>query len=364
MKAREYIDNRSSIRLPDLRSDYRKSKTCTELSRSIENLKWLGLSIIAFVILVTGAVAEAQQPKKIWRIGFLSSVSPHPYAHLYTAFLEGLRDLGYIDGQNVMVKPRWAEGNTERLPQLAAELVGLKVDLMVSTGGTVTALAAKASTTSIPIVFTAGGDLVKVGLISSLARPGGNLTGLSLLTTELNVKRLELLKETFPKIRRVGVLGNPANPNYRIQLNETQAAAKQLGLEVQVLEMRNPNEIESVFSKVPDKSVGALLVLSDSTLNAHRERIADVATKSRLPAIFEFKEFVEAGGLMSYGTNIIAVYRRVAIYVDKIFRGAKPSELPVEHPTNFEFLINLNTAKQIGVTIPPNVLARADRVIK
>ena len=326
-------------------------------------LKWLGASVVAFVLLACVGVAEAQQPKKIWQIGFLSSVSPDPYAHLYTAFLQGLRDSGYTDGQNVTIKPRWAEGNTERLTELAAELVRSKVDLMVSTG-TVTALAAKAATTSIPIVFTAGGDLVKVGLISSLARPGGNLTGLSLLTTELNVKRLELLKETFPKIRRVGVLGNPANPNYRIQLNETQAAAKQLRLEIQVLETRDPNEIETAFSKVSDKSVGALLVFSDPTLNAHRERIAEVTTKNRIPAIFEFKEFVEAGGLMSYGTNIIAVYRRVAIYVDKIFRGAKPSELPVEQPTNFEFLINLNAAKQIGVTIPPNVLARADRVIK
>jgi putative ABC transport system substrate-binding protein len=371
MQAREYIDKTSSIGLRDIRSDNRSSKpgpfvlrAGSESSRSIENQKWAAVFAIALTLAFAAGLAEAQQPKKVWRIGFLSSVSPGPYTHLYTAFLEGLRDAGYIDGQNVTVKPRWAEGKTERLPNLAAELVDLKVDLMVSTGGTVTALAAKASTTSIPIVFTAGGDLVKVGLISSLARPGGNLTGLSLLTTELNVKRLELLKETFPKIRRVGVLGNPANPNYGIQLNETRAAAKQLALEIQVLEARNPNEIETVFSKVSDKSVGALLVLSDPTLNAHRERIADVATKSRLPAIFEFKEFVEAGGLMSYGTNIVAVYRRVAIYVDKIFKGAKPSELPVEQPTNFEFLINLKTAKQMGLTIPPNVLARADRVIR
>jgi putative tryptophan/tyrosine transport system substrate-binding protein len=371
MKSGEYIGKRSSG-LSDLRPANGKSKVFpfdrrragSEFSRRIQNLKWLGPPVTAFVLLACLGMSEAQHPKKIWQIGFLSSVSPEPYAHLYTAFLQGLSDSGYIDGQNLMVKPRWAEDNTERLPELAAELVRLKVDLMVSTGGTITALAAKASTTSIPIVFTAGGDLVKVGLISSLARPGGNLTGLSLLTTELNVKRLELLKETFPKIRRVGVLGNPANPNYRLQLNETQAAAKQLGLEVQVLEMRNPNEIETVFSKVSDKSLGALLVLSDPALNAHRERIAELATKSRIPAIFEFKEFVEAGGLMSYGTNITAVYRRVAIYVDKIFRGAKPSELPVEHPTNFEFLINLNAAKQIGVTIPPNVLARADKVIR
>jgi putative tryptophan/tyrosine transport system substrate-binding protein len=347
-----------------LRLGNRKSKTCPELSRRIENLKWLGLSIIALMLVVTAAVAEAQQPKKAWRIGFLSSMSPGAYAHLYTAFQQGLGDLGYVDGKNVMIKARWAEGNTERLPELAAELVGLKVDLIVSTGGTLTALAAKAATTNIPVVFTAGGDLVRGGLISSLSRPGGNLTGLNLLTTDLGIKRLELLKETFPKIRRVGILGNPGNPNHMIQVNETRAAAKELGLQVQVLEARNLNEVETVFSKLSEKSVSALLMLPDSMLNAHRERSAELATKSRVPAIFEFKEFVEAGGLMSYGTNIVAVYRRVAVYIDKIVKGAKPSELPVEQPTNFEFVINLKAAKQMGLTIPPNVLSRADKVIR
>jgi putative ABC transport system substrate-binding protein len=330
----------------------------------VENLKWLGLWVIALVLVGTAVVAEAQQPKKVWRVGFLSSMSPGAYAHLYTAFQQGLGDLGYIDGQNVMIKARWAEGNTERLPELAAELVDLKVDLIVATGGSITALAAKAATASIPVVFTAGGDLVRVGLISSLARPGGNLTGLNLLTTELGIKRLELLKETFPKIRRVGILGNPGNPNHAIQVNETQAAAKQLGLQVQVLEARNLTEIESLFSKLSEKNVSALLMLSDAMLNAHRERSADLTTKSRIPTIFEFKEFVEAGGLMSYGTNIVAVYRRVAVYMDKILKGSKPAELPVEQPTNFEFLINLKAAKQMGLTIPPNVLARADKVIR
>jgi putative tryptophan/tyrosine transport system substrate-binding protein len=347
-----------------LRLGNRKSKTCPELSRRIENLKWLGLSIIALMLVVTAAVAEAQQPKKAWRIGFLSSMSPGAYAHLYTAFQQGLGDLGYVDGQNVMIKARWAEGNSERLPELAAELVGQKVDLIVSTGGTLTALAAKAATTNTPVVFTAGGDLVRVGLISSLGRPGGNLTGLNLLTTELGIKRLELLKETFPKIRRVWVLGNPANPNHVIQVNEIEAAAKELGLQLQVLEARNLNELEAVFSKLSQKSISALLMLPDSMLNAHRERSAELATKSRVPAIFEFKEFVEAGGLMSYGTNIVAVYRRVAVYVDKIVKGAKPSELPVEQPTNLEFVINLKAAKQMGLTIPPNVLSRADKVIR
>jgi putative ABC transport system substrate-binding protein len=308
--------------------------------------------------------AEAQQKKKIWRIGFLSSVAAKPSAHLWTAFLQGLRDVGYVEGENVMIEPRWAEGKTDHLPQLAAELVRLNVDLIVSTGGTVTAFAAKKTTSSIPIVFTVGGDLVKLGLVASLARPAGNLTGLSLLTTELNVKRLELLQETFPKIRLVGVMGNPNNPNYVIQLDETQAAAKALGLQIEILQARNSSDIDSVFSTASKKNVQALLVLSDPMLNASRQRISDAVMKARVPAIYEFKEFVEAGGLMSYGTDILAVYRRIAVYVDKIFKGTSPADLPVEQPTKFEFVINLKTAQQIGLTIPPNVLARADKVIR
>lgn len=343
------------MKMQDLRSANRKSK--------IGDLKWAGLLMLILLLGYVG-MAQAQQPKKVWRIGFLSSMAPGPYAHLYKAFQQGLGDLGYIDGHNVIIKARWAEGNTERLPELAAELVGQQVDLLVSTGGTLSAMAAKAATTNTPVVFTAGGDLVRVGLISSLARPGGNLTGLNLLTTELGIKRLELLKETFPKIRRVGILGNPANPNHAIQVNDTLAAAKELGLQVQVLEARNLNEVEAVFSKLSEKNVSALLMLPDAMLNAHRERSAELATKSRVPAIFEFKEFVEAGGLMSYGTNIVAVYRRVAVYIDKIVKGAKPSELPVEQPTNFEFVINLKAAQQMGLTLPPNVLSRADKVIR
>jgi putative ABC transport system substrate-binding protein len=308
--------------------------------------------------------AEAQQTKKIWRIGFLSSVAAKPSAHLWSAFLHGLRAVGYVEGQNVMIEPRWAEGKTDRLPQLAAELARLNVDLIVSTGGTVTAFAAKNATSSIPIVFTVGGDLVKLGLVASLARPAGNLTGLSLLTTELNVKRLELLQETFPKIRLVGVMGNPNNPNYVIQLDETQAAAKALGLQIEIFQARNSSDIDSVFSTAAKKPVQALLVLSDPMLNASRQRISDAVMKARVPAIYEFKEFVEAGGLMSYGTDILAVYRRIGVYVDKIFKGTSPADLPVEQPTKFEFVVNLKTAKQIGLTIPPNVLTRADRVIR
>ena len=355
MTARENISNRPHIEVQDIRSANRKSK--------IRSLKSAGLLVLISLVGYVG-MTEAQQPKKTWRIGFISSMSPGAYAHLYSAFQQGLGDLGYVDGQSVIIKARWAEGNTDRLAHLAAELVGEKVDLIVSTGGVLTALATKEATSHIPVVFTAGGDLIRVGLISSLARPGGNLTGLNLLTTELGVKRLELLKESFPKIRRVGILGNPSNPNHAMQVSETEAAAKQLGLQIQVLEARNLNEVETAFSKLSERSVSALLMLPDSMLNAHRERSAELATKSRVPAIFEFKEFVEAGGLMSYGTNIVAVYRRVAVYVDKIVKGAKPSELPVEQPTNFEFVINLKTANQMGVTIPPNVLSRADKVIR
>jgi putative ABC transport system substrate-binding protein len=205
---------------------------------------------------------------------------------------------------------------------------------------------------------------MRVGLIASLARPGGNLTGISLLTTELGVKRLELLKESFPKIRRMAVLGNPANAAYTIQTRETQAAGKTLALQVDIFEARDPGDFDSAFSAMAGKGDGAALLLSDPMFNAHRERIAGIAIKKRMPAISEFKEFVQAGGLMSYGTNIVEVYRRIAVYVDKILKGAKPADLPVEQPTNFDFLINLNTAKRIGVTIPPNVLARADKVIK
>lgn len=320
---------------------------------------------LALTILLSAAVYPAvAQPKKVFRIGFLSSVSPETYSHLYTAFLQGLRDLGYVEGQNTVIEARWAAGKTERLPDLAEELVRLKVDLIVSTGGTVTALAVKKVTTTIPVAFTAGGDLVKVGLIASLARPAGNLTGLSLLTVELGTKRLELLKEAFPKVRRVAVLGNSTNAAYATQVSEAQAAAKALALQLQVLEVRGPNDFESAFSTMTERGAGALLVSTDPMLYAERKKIVDLAARSRIPAIYEFKEFVEAGGLMSYGTNIVDVYRRLAVYVDKIVKGAKPGDLPVEQPTNFEFFINLKTAKTLGLTIPPNVLMRADKVIK
>jgi ABC-type uncharacterized transport system substrate-binding protein len=322
-----------------------------------------GLTLCAMLFALC-VPAEAQQPKKVWRIGFLSAVSQTLYSHLYAAFIEGMRSRGYVEGQNIVIETRWADDKTDRLPELAAELVRLKVDLIISTGGVVTALAVKKATGTIPVVFVVGGEAVRVGLIASLARPGGNLTGMSLLTTELGVKRLELLKESFPKLRRMAVLGNPVNAAYAIQVRETQAAGKTLALQVDMFAAGDPGDYESVFSAMTQKGDGAALLLSDPMFNAHREKIAAVAIKKRMPAISEFKEFVQAGGLMSYGTNIVEVYRRIALYVDKILKGAKPAELPVEQPTNFDFFINLNTAKRIGVTIPPNVLARADKVIK
>ncbi len=306
---------------------------------------------------------EAQQTGKVPRIGFLSSRSPDAEKSRLVAFRQGLQELGYWEGKNVLIEQRYAAGKFDRLADLAAELIRLKVDVLVTTGAPASR-AAKKATSIIPIVMGNAADPVGTGLVASLARPGGNVTGLSILTTELGVKRLELLKETFPKIRRVAVLGNPVNPVFSIQLSEVQSAGKTLGLQLQILETRDPKDFEPAFSALTEKGAGALLVLSDAVLNAHRERIASLAAKSRLPAIYEFKESVEAGGLMSYGTNIVDVYRRVGKYVDRIFKGAKPADLPVEQPLNFEFFINLKTAKQIGVTIPPNVLARADRVIK
>ena len=320
--------------------------------------------LLTSFLLTSTRLADAQQTKKVWHVGFLSSVSAKSSVHLWSAFLSGLRDLGYIGGQNVMIEARWAEGKPDRLPDLATELVSRKVDVIVSTGGTVTAFAAKNATSSIPIVFTVGGDLVKLGLIGSLARPGGNLTGLSLLTTELNVKRLELLQETLPTTRIIGIMGNPSNPNYVIQIEETLAAAKTLGMQAEIFEVRDVSEVESLLSSVSKRSIRALLVLSDPMLNSNRQRITSAVMKSRLPAIYEFKEFTDSGGLMSYGTDITAVYRRIGVYIDKIFKGVSPAELPIEQPTTFELVVNLKTAKQIGLTIPPNVLARADRVIR
>jgi putative tryptophan/tyrosine transport system substrate-binding protein len=303
--------------------------------------------------------AEAQQTKKIPRIGYLAASSPPPD----NAFLQGLRDLGYTEGKNIAIEYRFADGKHERLPGLAAELIALKVDVIV-TVGTPAAVAAKQAISMIPIVMAIVADPVGEGLVASLARPGGNITGLANLDTELSQKRLEILKEVVPRLSHVAVLWNSANRAHKRALEESQVAARTLALRLQPLDVRDPNEFKSAFSEMTREHAGALMLLADSMFRAYRARVVAFATKSRLPSIFWTGDSVEAGGLMSYGATYPDLYRRAATYIDKILKGAKPADLPVEQPMKFEFVINLKTAKQIGLTIPPNVLARANRVIK
>ena len=324
-------------------------------------LRTFGLTF-ALAVLVAPLAAEAQPlPGKTARIGYLS-IRSGP-SHLDEAFRQGMRDLGYVEGQNFAVEFRWADWKVARVQELAEELVRLKVDVIVSTGGIAAALAAKKATRTVPIVFTAG-DPVGSGLVESLGRPGGNVTGVDLLNIEINAKRLELLKEVVPLVSRVAVLTNPANPHSGRGLKDLEAAAGALKLKLQVLEARDPGKIEDAFVAMTKERASALLVLPDPMLLAQRERIVGLAAKHRLPGVYEFREFPEAGGLMSYGTSITDVYRRLATYVDKILKGAKPADLPIERPTTFELVINLKTAKTLGLTIPQSLQVRADHVIR
>jgi putative ABC transport system substrate-binding protein len=315
------------------------------------------------MLLVLCHPAVAQQPKKVPRIGVLWLYSPTIASPFAEAFRQGLRGLGYVEGQNIALEERWAEGRFDRLPSLAAELVRLKVDILV-TASTPAAQAGQQATQSIPIVLTNVSDPVESGLVSSLARPGGNVTGLSLMHPELAGKRLELLKEVIPKLSRVAVLSNPANPIMPPLLRETEAAARALGVQLQVVEVRDPSDFDSAFSAMTRERAGALVVLPDAIFQNERTRIAGLAAKARLPAMYAWREAVDAGGLMAYGASVPDIFRRAATYVDKILKGTKPADLPVEQPKKFEFVINLKAAKQIGLTIPPNVLARADKVIR
>jgi putative tryptophan/tyrosine transport system substrate-binding protein len=325
--------------------------------------KVVGLVIWA-VLLALSFPAGAQQAKKIPRIGFLASVSASSDADRIEAFRLGLRELGYVEGQNVTIEYRWADGRFEQLPDLAAELVRLKVDVIVAVV-TQASLAAKKATGTIPIVMVGVSDPVGSGLVASLARPGTNITGTSSMTAEIIGKLLELLKETLPKISRVAALWNPANPVFQaLQLRETEVAARALGVQLQILEARGPDEIDRAFAAMVKERTKALLILGDPVFTSHRKRIADLAAKYRLPAVSGTREYVEAGGLMAYGPSFPDMHRRAATYVDKILKGTKPADLPVEQPKKFEFIINLKTAKQIRLTIPPNVLARADKVIR
>jgi putative ABC transport system substrate-binding protein len=310
--------------------------------------------------------AEAQQQAaKVPRLGYLSGGSSHTGTNP-NAFWQGLRELGYVEGKNIRFEYGLAERKLDRLPVVAAKLVGLKVDIIVAVGGTEPALAAKQATKTIPIVFTSVGDPISAGLVESLARPGGNITGLSNVNAELSGKRLELLKETNPKSSRVAVLWNPEYPALALAFKESQAAAQVLGLQLQSLEVRGPEDFESAFKAAADRHTGALYVPASQFFNRQeaRAKLAELAVKRRLATIYSDRDFVEAGGLMSYGPSLADLYRRAATYVDKILKGAKPADLPVEQPMKFELVINLKTAKQIGLTIPPNVLVRADKVIK
>ena len=325
--------------------------------------KVVGLAIWA-VLLALSFPAGAQQAKKIPRIGFLASVSASSDADRIEVFRQGLRELGYVEGQNVTIEYRWADGKFEQLPDLAAELVRLKVDVIVAVV-TQASLAAKKATGTIPIVMVGVSDPVGSGLVASLARPGTNITGTSSMTAEIIGKLLELLKETLPKISRVAALWNPANPVFQaLQLRETEVAARALGVQLRILEARGPDEIDGAFAAMVKERAKALLILGDPVFTSHRKRIADLAAKYRLPAVSGTREYVEAGGLMAYGPSFPDMHRRAATYVDKILKGTKPADLPVEQPKKFEFIINLKAAKQIRLTIPPNVLARADKVIR
>ena len=326
-------------------------------------MKTVALVVTLALGLLTAPLAtEGQQAKKVHRIGVLGAGSPSGYAHLVGAFRQGLRDLGYVEGKNLVIEYRWAEGNYDRLADLAAELVRLKLELIV-THGTPGTLAAKRATTTIPIVMAVSGDAVATGLVASIARPGGNITGSSFLFPELTAKRLELLKEAVPRVTRVAVLLNPGNPANGPALKAMEAAAKSLKLELLQFQVRGPDEFDGAFSTMVTRRVEGLSVIDDFMLVAHGRQIAELALKRGIPGI-GFREYAEAGGLMAYAVDFPEFWRRAAVFVDKILKGAKPSDLPVEQPTKFEFVVNLNTAKALGLTIPPSVLVRAERVIQ
>ena len=322
----------------------------------------VGIAVGA-VLFALSFSADAQPPPKVARLGFLIATSPFIEKSRLEAFLQGMRELGYMEGKNLVIEWRFAEGKFDRLPDLAAELVRLGVEVIVTTGPTSTA-AAKAATVTIPIVMGLDIDPVGSGFVASLARPGGNITGLSNLAPEISGKRLELLKEILPKLSRAAVLGTSTQPGTAQQLRETELAASALGVQIQYLDILSPSDIETVFRAASKGRAQAVLVLGGPVLISHRRQVANLAVKSRLPASYVRPEYVEDGGPMSYAPSSNDLLRRAATYVDKILKGAKPADLPVEQPVKFEFVINPKTAKQIGLTVPPNVLASADKVIR
>ena len=325
-----------------------------------KSLFWLLIT----VLLTTASFAEAQQRTNVFRIGYLSSPSLSVTPARIEVFRRGLRELGYVEGKNIVIEYRSAEGKLDRLPALAAELVRLKVDIIVTSGPTA-ARAAKEATVTIPIVMTQVGDPVGSGFVASLARPGGNITGMATLAPELNGKRLELLKEIIPKLSRVAVFGTSINPGTAQSLKEVELAAGAFGVRLQYLDVLGPKDIETAFRAASKgRAEAVLMMVGGGIASALQTQILDLAVKSRLPVMYTRARFVEAGGLMTYGVNVNDLDRRAATYVDKILKGRTPADLPVEQPMKFEFIINLKGAKQIGLTIPPNVLVRADKAIR
>ena len=315
---------------------------------------------VSILLLAFCSSTDAQQAKKVYRVGFLSPVESPQY---FDAFRNGMHDLGYTEGQNLVIEYRSAKGIPERFTDLSSELVRLKVDVIVAASGGA-AMAAKNATHIIPVVMGLTGDPVARGLVASLAQPGGNVTGLTALSTELTAKRLELLKETLPKVSRIAVLSTPFSTESETSMAFMEEAARSLGVKLRNVEVRDSTEFEKAFETITKERVGGVMVLTGPLLTTNRKRLVQLAAKSRVPAMYGLSEFVDVGGLMFYGANLSEMYRHAATYVDKILKGAKPADLPVEQPTKFELVINLKAAKQIGLTIPPNLLARADRVIK
>ena len=324
------------------------------------------LLLLFFAVPLGTAAAQSQEKQKVPRVGYISPGSSSDPMRLrrFEAFREGLRELGYVERQSIVLEPRWAEGQYARYPALVADLVRLKAGVIVVVGGTATK-AAKEVTRTVPIVMSLVIDPVGSGLIPSLAHPGGNVTGTSIMAPDLVGKQLELLKEVVPKVSRVAVLWNPDNPGGVPQLRQAEAAARALGVRLQTLEARSPHELDSAFAAMTRERAGALVILNDAILGVNlSKQIAELAAKSRLPAVHGVPEYAQAGGLMVYGANLLDLERRAATFVDKILKGAKPADLPIEQPSKFELIINLNTARALGLTIPSSVLLRADQVIE
>ena len=319
------------------------------------------IKVIAGSAVAWPGAVHAQQPGRVYRIGFITAGVPIPA--LQRAFYDALRMLGWTENKNFVVEERHSENRLDQLPALVEELVRLNVDVIVA-AGTLAPLAAKKATATIPIVMTSAGDPLGAGLVASLALPGGNVTGLSLMAPDLGGKRLELLKEIIPVLASVAIIWNAANPYPALVFNETRAAARKLRIEIQSLEVRMPDDINGALEAAVRKNANALITVEDPLTVNHRKQIAGFAAQNRLPAIYGLREFVDAGGFVSYGAHIADLYRRAAMYVDRIFKGAKPSDLPVEQPTKFELVINLKAAKALGITVPPSLLARADEVIE